>query len=72
MKNRRKKIKQRQNYVLPIFRPLVFTFAAETDEFIQCEEKKLRQQIESLQDISFSVGHSNFVLKVSIKHLTQT
>jgi hypothetical protein len=49
-----------------MFRPLVFTFAAETDEFIKCEEKKLRQQIEKLEDISFSVGQENFLLNVSM------
>jgi hypothetical protein len=36
-------------------RPLVFTFAVETDELIQSEEKKLREQIQNLQNISFSV-----------------
>ena len=48
-----------------ICQPLVFTFAKETDEFIQCEEKKLRQQIENLPDISFSCGMKEFCLKAS-------
>jgi hypothetical protein len=39
--------------------PLVFTFAKETDDLIQCEEGKLRQQISDLQDISFTVGKEN-------------
>jgi hypothetical protein len=43
--------------------PLLFTFAKETDEFIQCEEKKLRKQIENLSDIFFSVGREDFCLK---------
>jgi hypothetical protein len=43
--------------------PLVFTFAKETEELIQCEEGKLRQQISDLQDISFKVGKEAFCLK---------
>ncbi len=35
--------------------PLVFMFAQETEDLIQCEEKKLRSQIENLQDLSVSV-----------------
>jgi hypothetical protein len=35
--------------------PLVFMFAKETEDLIQCEEKKLRSQIENLQDLSVSV-----------------
>jgi hypothetical protein len=38
---------------------LVFIFAKETDDFIQCEEGKLRQQISDLQNISFTVGKEN-------------
>jgi hypothetical protein len=48
------------------FRPLVFTFAVETDDFIQCEEKKLIGQIENLQDMSFSVGQEHFSLHVRL------
>ena len=43
--------------------PLVFTFCKETDDLIQCEEGKLRQQISDLQDISFTVGKEMFCLK---------
>jgi hypothetical protein len=42
----------------------VFTFAVETDELIQSEEKKLREQIQNLDDISLSVGKGQFLLKV--------
>jgi hypothetical protein len=45
--------------------PLMFPVAAETDEFIQCEEKKLQQQIKTLPDILFSVGQDNYVLKAA-------
>ena len=48
---------------LLICMPMVFTFAVETDEFIQLEEKKLQEQIENLSDIAFSVGQENFCLK---------
>ena len=48
-----------------ICQPLVFTFAKETDEFIQCEEKKLRMQAENLPEISFSCGSKEFCLKAS-------
>ncbi len=38
--------------------PLVFMFAKETEDLIQCEDRKLRAQIENLQDLSVSVvGH---------------
>ena len=45
--------------------PLVFTFAKETDEFVQCEEKKLCNQNKNLSDISFSVGLEEFCLKAN-------
>ena len=48
-----------------ICQPLLFTFAKETDELIQCEERKLREQIENLPDISISVGNEEFFLKGS-------
>jgi hypothetical protein len=46
---------------------LVFTFATETDEFIQREEKKLRHQIENLQDVVIFVGQDQFSLQVRAK-----
>jgi hypothetical protein len=49
-----------------LFRPLVFTFASETDEFIQSEEKKLRQAIEGLADMPFCVGREQFSISVRI------
>ena len=48
-----------------ICQPLLFTFAKETDEFIQCEERKLREQIENMPDISICVGNEQFLLKSS-------
>jgi len=48
-----------------ICQPLLFSFAKENDEFIQCEEGKLREQIENLPDISFTVGNEEFLLKNS-------
>jgi hypothetical protein len=46
--------------------PLLFAFHKEDDEFIQCEEKKLRQQIQNLQDINFTVPvyQQQFCIKV--------
>jgi hypothetical protein len=43
--------------------PLIFQFVKETDELVQCEERKLRAQIENLADISVTVGMSEFCLK---------
>jgi len=47
--------------------PLVFMFEKETEDLIQCEEGKLRAQIENLQDLSVSVvGHqAKFCLKAN-------
>jgi hypothetical protein len=46
--------------------PLVFMFAKETEDLIQCEEKKLRAQIDKLQDLSVSVvGQEEFCLKAN-------
>jgi hypothetical protein len=49
-----------------MFRSLVFTFATETDEFIQSEERKLRQAIEGIEDMSFSVGKEQFSISVRV------
>jgi len=48
-----------------ICQPLLFSFAKENDEFIQCEEGKLKEQIENLPDIHFTVGNEEFLLKNS-------
>ncbi len=46
--------------------PLVFMFAKETEDLIQCEERKLRAQIENLLDLSVSVvGQAKFCLKAN-------
>jgi hypothetical protein len=44
--------------------PLLFAFAKEDDEFIQEEEKKLRQQTEMLPAIPFTVGQQQFCIQV--------
>jgi hypothetical protein len=46
--------------------PLIFMFAKETEDLIQCEEKKLLAQIQNLQDLSVSVvGQDEFCLKAN-------
>jgi hypothetical protein len=35
-------------YAMYLFRPVIFAFAEETDEFIPSEEQKLRQAIENV------------------------
>jgi hypothetical protein len=46
--------------------PVLFAFAKEDDQLIQCEEKNLRQQIPNLPNIPIVVGQQQFCLQVQI------
>jgi hypothetical protein len=47
--------------------PVLFAFAKEDDQFIQSEEKNLRQQIQNLPDIPIVIGQQQFCLQVRIR-----